>query len=100
MKLKLSKKKEAELIKKFGHVPTEEEILEKIKASQERLMSALAGALKTAPDDPKIRKQLLEAVEKAAKLRGEVYEKVLKEKPPEIKMPETAKELQEDNKVN
>lgn len=100
MKLKISKEKEKELIKKFGHVPTEKEILEKIKASQERLMSALAGALKTAPDDPKIRKQLLESVEKAAKLRGEVYEKVLKEKPPAIKIPATAEELLEDKKFN
>lgn len=100
MTLKISKKKEAELIKKFGHVPTEDEILEKIKASQERLMSALAGALKTAPDDPKIREQLLGAVEKAAKLRGEVYEKVLKEKPPAIKIPNSAEEIDEGNKVN
>lgn len=100
MKLKISKEKEAELIKKFGHVPTEEEILAKIKASQERLITALAGALKTAPDDPEIRKQLLTAVEKAAKLRGEVYEKVLKEKPPAIKIPTTAEELKEDIKVN
>lgn len=100
MKIKLSKKKEAELIKKFGHVPTEKEILDKIKASQERLITALAGALKTAPNDPEIRKQLLAAVEKALQLRGEVYEKVLKEKPPAIKIPNSADELLEGNKVN
>lgn len=85
--MKLSKKQEAELIKKYGHVPTKEEIFEKIKASQEIMMRALAGALKTAPKDPKIREQLLEAVEKATKLRGKIYKDVLKEKPPAPKIP-------------
>ena len=90
MKPKLSKKREAELIKKYGHVPTKEEIFEKIKASQERMMQALAGALATAPKDPKIREQLLEAVEKATKLRGKIYKDLLKEKPPR---PKTSEEL-------
>ena len=87
-KPKLTKKKKEELIKKFGHVPTKEEIFEKLKASQERLMWALSGALEAAPDDPKLRKQLLQAIEKAATLRGKVYREVIKEEPPK---PETVR---------
>ncbi|OGY26022.1 MAG: hypothetical protein A2Z24_02820 [Candidatus Woykebacteria bacterium RBG_16_44_10] len=84
-KSKLTKKKKEELIKKFGHVPTKEEIFEKLKASQERLMWALSGALKTAPPDLELRKQLLQAIEKAATLRGKVYREVIKEEPPRPK---------------
>ncbi|OGY21931.1 MAG: hypothetical protein A2126_00170 [Candidatus Woykebacteria bacterium GWB1_45_5] len=85
MRRKPTKKQKEELIKKFGHVPTKEEIFERLKASQERLMWALSGALETAPDDPKLRKQLLQAIEKAATLRGKVYRDILKEKPPQPK---------------
>lgn len=82
--LKLSKKKEKELIKKFGHIPTKEEIFEHIKASQERMIWALGKAMETAPDDPKIRQQLLEAVEKATTLRDAIYKEVLKEETPPL----------------
>lgn len=81
----MTKKKKEELIKKFGHVPTKTEIFENLKASQERLIWALSGALETAPDDPKLRKQILQAIEKAATLRGKVYREVLKEEPPRPK---------------
>lgn len=82
--LKLSKIKEKELIKKFGHIPTKEEIFERIKASQERMIWALGKAMETAPDDPKIRQQLLEAVEKATNLREAIYKEVLKEETPPL----------------
>ncbi len=83
---KLTKKQKEKILKEFGgRMPTKEEIFEKIKASQERLMQALAGAARTAPDDPEIRKQLLEVVERAAKLRKGIYKKVLKEEPPNIR---------------
>ena len=85
-KPKLSKKRKEEIMKQFGgRMPTKEEVFEKIRASQERMMQALAGAARTAPDDPKVRKQLLEVIERAAKLRGKIYEKVLKEKPPRVR---------------
>ncbi|KKU90337.1 MAG: hypothetical protein UY21_C0024G0008 [Microgenomates group bacterium GW2011_GWA1_48_10] len=38
---KISKKLEQELIAKYGHVPTKEEIFAKIKTSQERMIEAL-----------------------------------------------------------
>ena len=100
MKLKLSKKQEKELIKKYGHVPTMEEVFERIKASQEKLMSALAGALQTAPDDPQIREQLLEAVEKAGQMRGKIYKDILKEEPPTVKIPKSANELERLGRKN
>ncbi len=83
---KLSKKRREEIMKQFGgRMPTKEEIFEKIRASQERLMEFLAGAAKTAPEDPQIRKQLLEVIEKAGNLRKSVYKNVLKTKPPKIR---------------
>lgn len=96
MKLKISKEKEKELIAKFGHVPTEKEISENIKASQEKLMTALVGMLETAPDDPEVRKKLMEAIEKAVEVRNKVYEEVLKETPPPVKRPgiKTVKETE------
>jgi len=66
---KLTKKQRERIIKEFGHIPTKEELFEKIMASQERMAKALAGAWENAPDDPKIKKQLLEAGEKSAKLK-------------------------------
>lgn len=72
-------------MKEFGgRMPTKEEIFEKIRASQERLMQALAGAARTAPDDPEVKKQLMEVIEKAGSLRKGVYKKILKERPPKI----------------
>jgi hypothetical protein len=82
VKSKLTKKQKEELLNKIGHVPTRNEIFEKLKASQERLMWALSNALEAAPDNPKLRKQLLQAIEKAATLRGKVYREVIKEEPP------------------
>ncbi|MEX2028170.1 MAG: hypothetical protein WD988_01570 [Candidatus Curtissbacteria bacterium] len=85
MKPKLTKKRKEEIMKQFGgRMPTKEELFEKIRASQERMMTALAGAAKTAPDDPEIRKELMEVIEKAASLRKGVYKEILKEKPPKI----------------
>ena len=84
-KPKLSKERKEEIMKQFGgRMPTQEEIFEKIRASQERLMQALAGAAKTAPDDPKVRKELLSAIEKAGSFRKKIYKEVLKENPPKI----------------
>lgn len=71
-KLKLSKKKQDELIKKFGHIPTQEEVFQKIIESQERLANALKGAWDTRPADPDIEKDLLEVGERAGKLRKEL----------------------------
>ena len=46
----LTGKQREKLIKQFGHVPTKEEIFQKIEESQERLVSSLAGMWQTAPD--------------------------------------------------
>lgn len=78
-KLKLSKKKQDELIKKLGHIPTQEEVFQKIIESQERLADALKGAWETRPDDPEIEKQLLTVGGRAGKLRKEL-QKVIKQK--------------------
>lgn len=84
-KVKLSKKRREEIMKQFGgRMPTREEIFEKIRASQERLMSALAGAARTAPDDPEVRKQLMEVIQRAGNLRKNVYKQILKKKPPRV----------------
>lgn len=85
MKTKPIKINREKLLKQFGgKVPTEAEILDKIKASQERLMQALVGMARTAPDDPEIQRQLREAIEKAAELRKKIYKTVIKEEPPKI----------------
>ena len=80
MREKLTKKQKDKLIKEFGHIPTKEEIFAKIRTSQEKMMAALKGAWDTAPDDPKIRKQLVEVVEKASKLRNKIYNDILQDK--------------------
>ena len=99
MKKKLSKKREKELIAKYGHVPTKKEIFEKMKASQERLIYSLAGALATAPDDPGTREQLFEAIDKAFQLREKIY-KMMDKKPPEIKIdPKILEELAKSSKA-
>ncbi|EKD58101.1 MAG: hypothetical protein ACD_57C00031G0009 [uncultured bacterium] len=86
MKSKLTKKQREKIMKQFGgRMPTKEEIFEKIKASQERMMQALAGAARTAPSDPETRKQLLGVIERAATLRKKIYKQVIKEKPPKVK---------------
>jgi len=86
MKSKLTKKQREKIIKQFdGRMPTKKEIFERIKASQERMMQALAGAARTAPDDPEARKQLLEVIERTAKLRSKIYKQILKEKPPKVR---------------
>lgn len=65
-------------------MPTQEEIFEKIKASQERMMQALKGAYDSATDDSESRAQLLKAIEKATRLRGKIYDTLIKEKPPKL----------------
>lgn len=84
MATKLTKKQKGEIVEKFGRVPTEDEIVEAIKASQERLMQALAGMARTAPDDPEIKKEIMQAIEKAADLRKRIYKEVIKEETPRI----------------
>lgn len=66
----LSKQQRERLIREFGHVPTKEEVFTKIRASVERMTWVLAGAWESAPDDPAVKKKLVEAVAKAAKLRS------------------------------
>lgn len=82
---KLTKEKKEELIKKFGHIPTKEEVFDKIRQAQERLVVSLIAAWESAPSDPAVREQILEAMKEAVNLREKVYEKVLKEDPPDIK---------------
>ncbi len=82
---KLSKKRKEEIIKKYGKIPSKKEIFEKIKQSQERMIVALARAWEVAPDDPKTREELMEATEKAVKLREKLYKDLIKEEPPEIR---------------
>lgn len=64
---------------------SKKEIFEKIKESQERLIVSLAAAWESAPDDPEIRKQLIEASKKAVNLREKVYKNILKEEPPDVR---------------
>ncbi|MBN1168445.1 hypothetical protein JXA63_00990 [Candidatus Woesebacteria bacterium] len=64
---------------------SKEDILDKIKKTQERLIVSLAAAWETAPDDPKIREKLMKASEKAVKLRESIYKDVLKEEPPDVR---------------
>lgn len=85
MTTKLSQKRREEIIKKYGKIPTKEEVFQKIRESQERLIVSLAKAWEVAPPDPAIRKEVLEAMGKAVELREKVYGKVLKEEHPEIK---------------
>ena len=94
MGLKLTKKQKEKLIKQFGHVPSKKEIFEKMKASQERLIYSLAGAWETAPDDPKIKNQLLRAIQKALNLRAKIYE-MMGEKPPKISLSSAPPDLRE-----
>ncbi len=68
----LTKKQKEELIKKYGHVPTKKEVFQKLIESQERLANALKGAWETAPDNEEVKKTLLEAGEKSAKLKKEI----------------------------
>jgi hypothetical protein len=83
--VKLSAEKKEQLIKEFGHIPTKEEIFEKIRTSQERLVVSLIAAWESAPNDPEIKSQILEAMQKASEIREKVYKKILKEEPPDIK---------------
>ncbi len=70
---KLSQKRKAEIMKQFGgRMPTREEIFQKIMESQERMAQALKGAWETKPDDPKVKKRLLEVGERSAKLKAEI----------------------------
>jgi hypothetical protein len=85
MATKLSKKQKEKIMKQYsGRMPTQEEVMEKIKASQERLMQALAGMARTAPDDPEIKTEIMKAIEKAADLRKRIYKEVVKEEVPRI----------------
>lgn len=71
--------------KKKEKIYSKKELFNKIRESQEKLIVSLAAAWETAPDDPKIRKQLMEASEKAIKLREKVYKEVLDEEPPDVR---------------
>jgi len=85
MAAKVSKKqKEGILDESSSTTPTDEEIIERIKASQERLMQALAGMARSAPDDPEIKAEIMQAIEKAANLRKRIYKEVIKEETPKI----------------
>lgn len=79
-KPKLSKAQKDKLVKEFGHMPTQEEVFNKIKASQQKMMWALAKAWDAAPDDPKVRKQLIDVIEKAAKFDKKLQELIDKSK--------------------
>jgi len=47
-------------MKQFGgRMPTKEEVFEKIRILQERMINALKGAYESAPDDPKVRNDLV-----------------------------------------
>lgn len=61
---------------------SKEEIFQRIRESQERLMKALQGAWETMPEDvdPKERMMLLAAIEKTAKLRDKVNRKIFRER--------------------
>lgn len=85
MTAKVSKKqKERILDEPSSTAPTDEEIVERIKASQERLMQALVGMARSAPDDPGIKAEIMQAIEKAADLRKRIYKEVLKQETPKI----------------
>lgn len=71
-KIQLSKKRKEEIIKLYGHIPTKEEVFQKIIESQERLANALKGAWETKPQDSKTVKQLLEVGARSGKLRKEL----------------------------
>lgn len=72
-------------MKQFGgRMPTKEEVFEKIKASQERMMAVLKGAYEAAPEDPKIRAEFMDAIDKATKLREKVYKDLMKQEPPKL----------------
>jgi len=91
-----TREKRKKLVAKFGQSFSEEEILEKLKQSQEKMIRALAGALTTAPDDPEIRSELLEAVEKAMQMRSKIYG-MIGETPPKIKI--NIEELLEEEEI-
>ena len=55
------------IIKEYGHIPTKKEIFQKIRESQDRMMTALQGAFNHMPEDPKLRQQFIDALEHAAK---------------------------------
>ena len=72
-------------MKQFGgRMPTKEEIFQKLAASQERLMNALKGAYENVPNDPNVRSELMETIDKATKLRSKLYKDVIKRKPPKL----------------
>ena len=76
---KLSKRRKEEIMKQFGgKMPTKASILKKIIESQERMANALKGAYESAPDDPEVKKQLIEVGERTSKLKKEI-EKLLKD---------------------
>ncbi len=88
MKKAAKKQKIQVLEKESPTAPTEEEIIGRIKASQERLMQALAGMARTAPDDPEIKAEIMQAIEKAANLRKKIYKEVIKEETPKMHLNE------------
>jgi hypothetical protein len=78
------KGKSGKLKKDSNNISSKEEVLEKIRKSQERLIVSLAATWETASDDLELREQLMEASEKAVNLREKVYKQILEEEPPDV----------------
>lgn len=76
--LTLTKKQKDELIERYGHIPNEEEVIENIRASSQKMLTALAAAWDVAPDDPKIKTDIIKALKKALELRKKIEEKIVK----------------------
>lgn len=74
----LTKKQKDELIEKYGHIPTEEEVVENIRASSQKVLTALAAAWDSAPDDPKIKADIVKALKKALDLRKKIEDTIEK----------------------
>lgn len=74
-------KQKQEIIKKFGHIPTKEELFAKIRESNQKMITALEGAWNCAPKEPAVRKQLTDAVAKASQLTKKLNELLKKATP-------------------
>jgi heme oxygenase len=74
MSAKLTPQQRKRLIKEFGHIPTKKELFAKIQESQETMLKALEEAYKNLPDDPDIRGQFIEALERTSKLHKKLNE--------------------------
>lgn len=78
MSRKLTKQEEEKLTERYGFIPTKEEVLRRIQESHKRMYESLMEAWQAAPDDPEIKKELMEALKRAVNLKGEI-ERVFKE---------------------